>query len=114
MHGLGPASPPVVVVSASRELGTPEPTTYLLVKPLSIFGLVSMTTFISGSLLLAIPRALAPNCSMLAVVIFPHGAITALADVATLSQAHLIQPGRALGAEPQVRPSFREFLQLHM
>ncbi len=51
---------------------------------------------------------------MLAVVVFPHGSITVLTDVATLSQAHLIQPGRALGAEPQVRSSFRESLQLYM
>jgi hypothetical protein len=51
---------------------------------------------------------------MLAVVIFPHRSITVLMDAATLSQAHLIQPGRALGAEPQVRSSFREFLQLHL
>src|SRR5436309_9336843 len=49
MHGLGPASPPVIVVSASGELRTPEPTTSLLVKLLSIFSLLSITTFISGS-----------------------------------------------------------------
>ena len=51
---------------------------------------------------------------MLAVVISPHGSITVLMDAATLSQTRLIQPGRALGAEPQVRASFHEFLQLHM
>src|SRR5215471_17464174 len=51
---------------------------------------------------------------MLAVIISPHGSITALTGVATLSQAHFIQPGRALRAEPQVRASFRESLQLHM
>jgi hypothetical protein len=74
-----------------------------------------MTTFISDSLLLAIPcLALAPNRLMLAVVTSPHGSVTALSSAATLSQAHLIQPGRALRAEPQVRASFREFLQLHM
>ena len=49
IHGLGPASPPVIVVSASGELLTPEPTTYLLVKLISIFRLLLMTTFISGS-----------------------------------------------------------------
>src|SRR5579872_654300 len=48
-HGLGSASPPVIVVSASGELLTPEPTTYLLVKLISIFRLLSMTAFISGS-----------------------------------------------------------------
>ncbi len=115
VHGLGPASPPVVVVSASGELETPEPTTYLLVKPVSIFGLLSITTVVSDSPSLAIPCfALAPNRLMLAVVTSPHGLITVHKDAATLSQAHLIQPGRALGAEPQVRSSFREFLQLHM
>jgi hypothetical protein len=74
-----------------------------------------MTTFNSGSLLLAIPCfALAPNRLMLAVASFPHGSETALMGVATLSQAHLIQPGRALRAEPQVKSSFREVLQLHI
>ena len=29
MHGLGSASPPVALLSASRELRTPEPATYL-------------------------------------------------------------------------------------
>jgi hypothetical protein len=50
IHGLGPASAPVIVVSASGELLTPDPTTSLLVKLVSIFRLLSMTTFISGSL----------------------------------------------------------------
>ena len=36
IHGLGPASPPVIVLSASGELLTPEPITYLLVKLVSI------------------------------------------------------------------------------
>jgi hypothetical protein len=72
-------------------------------------------TFNSDSRVLAIPcLALAPNRLMLAVVIFPHGSLTVFTDAATLSQAHLIQPGRALRAESQVRPSLREFLQLHM
>ena len=97
-YGLGSASPPVVLLSASGEMGTPEPATHLLVKPLSIFGLVSITTFISDLLPLAVPCfALAPNRLMLAVVISPRGSMTVLADTATLSQAHLIQPGRALG-----------------
>src|ERR1700731_525811 len=57
-----------------------------------------MTTFSSDLLSLAIPCfALAPNRSMLAVASFPHGFETILTDAATLSQAHLIQPGRALG-----------------
>src|SRR5215467_7091731 len=74
MHGLGSASPPVGVLSASGELGTPEPPTYLLVKHLSIFRLFSITTFSSGSLSLAMPCfALAPNCSMLAVAPLPRG-----------------------------------------
>src|SRR5262245_31397052 len=51
---------------------------------------------------------------MLAVVPSPHGSVTALVGAATLSQALLIQPGRALEAEFQVKSSFREFLQLHM
>src|SRR5215469_9304683 len=34
---------------------------------------------------------------MLAVASFPHGFKAVLTDAATLSQAHLIQPGRALG-----------------
>jgi hypothetical protein len=55
MHGLGSTSPPVGVSSASGELGTPEPPTYLLVKHLSIFRLFSITTFRSGSPALAIP-----------------------------------------------------------
>ncbi len=115
MHGLGSASPPVVLVSASGELLTPEPTTYLLVKLLSIFSLSSITTFISDLHVLAIPCfALAPNRLMLAVVMVPHGFITVHKDAATLSQAHLIQPGRALEAELQVRSSFRESLQLHL
>jgi hypothetical protein len=97
MHGLGSTSPPVGVSSASGELGTPEPPTYLLVKHLSIFRLFSITTFSSGSPALAIPCfALAPHRLMLAVVPSPHGFETVLTDAATLSQAHLIQPGRAL------------------
>ena len=112
---LDTASPPVALVSASGEMGTPEPATYLLVKPFSIFGLLSMTAFISDLLSLDIPCSrLSPNCLMLAVVISPHGSMTALAGAATLSQAHLIQRWLGTGAEPQVRASFREFLQLHM
>jgi hypothetical protein len=115
MHGLGSASPPVVLVSASGELLTPEPTTCLLVKLLSIFSLLSITTFISDLPSLAIPCfALAPNRLMLAVVTSPHGSVTTLSGAATLSQAHLIQPGRALEAELQVRSSFRESLQLRL
>src|SRR5260221_9123330 len=99
-----------MLLSASGELRTPEPTTYLLVKLVSILSLLSMTTFISGSLLLAIPCfALAPNRLMLAVVSLPHGRETTLSGTATLSQAHFIQPGRALEAEFQVKSSFREF-----
>ncbi len=57
-----------------------------------------MTTFSSGSHVLAVPCfALAPNRLMLAVVSSPHGFETILTDVATLFQAHLVQPGRALG-----------------
>src|SRR5258708_2027384 len=98
MHGLGSASPPVGISSASEELGSPEPPTYPLVKLLSIFSLSSITTFISDSRLLAIPcLALAPNRLMLAVISSPHGFETVLSGAATLSQAHLIQPGRALG-----------------
>ena len=78
MHGLGFASPPVMCLSASGELETPEPTTYLLVKLVSIFSLLSITTVSSDSRSLAIPCALAPNCLMLAVVTSPHGSITAL------------------------------------
>lgn len=115
MHGLGSASPPVVLVSASEELRTPEPTTHLLVKLFSIFSLLSMTTFISDSLSLAIPcLALAPNCLMLAVVTSPHSSVTALTGAATLSQALFIQLGRAPEAELRVRSSFRESLRLHL
>ena len=98
VHGVGPASSPVALLSASRELRTLEPATYPLVKPLSIFGLVSITTFISDLLPLTIPCiALAPNRLMLAVVISPRGSMAALAGVATLSQAHLIQRGLGTG-----------------
>ena len=91
MRGLGSASPPVGMLSASGELGTPEPPTYLLVKHLSIFRLFSITTFSSSSLSLAIPRfALAPYRLMLAVASSPHGFETVLTNAATLSQAHLI------------------------
>ncbi len=115
MHGLGSASPPVAAMSASGELETPEPATYLLVKLVSILSLLWITTVTSDSRSLAIPCfALAPNRLMLAVVIFPLGSITVLANAATLSRAHLIQPSRALGAEPQVRSSSRESLQLYM
>jgi hypothetical protein len=147
MRGLGPASSPVIVVSASGELRTPEPTTYLLVELLSTFSSLWMTTFNSSSHVLAIPRFalnastpylrnhpsktslkpdarpseaeahsaishwkhIAPNRLMLAVVTSPRGSVTALTGAATLSQAHLIQPGRALEAEFQVKSSFREF-----
>ena len=57
---------------------------------------------------------IAPALTMLAVISSPHGFEITLSGAATLSQAHLIQPGRALGAEPQVRASFRESLQLHL
>ena len=63
MHGLGSASPPVAVMSASGELETPEPATSLLGKLVSIFSSVSITTVVSDSRSLAIPcLALAPNC----------------------------------------------------
>jgi hypothetical protein len=98
MHGVGSASPPVAFLSASGELETPEPATYLLVKLVSIFSLLSITTVSSDSPSLAIPCfALAPNCLMLAVVISPHGSITVRMDAATLSQAHLIQRGFGTG-----------------
>ena len=114
-HGLGSASPPVVLYLRQKNFELPiQPHTFL-VKLISIFSLLSITTFISDSHLLAIPCfALAPNRSMLAVVTSPHGSITVLMDAATLSQALLIEPGRALEAEFQVKSSFREFLQLHM
>jgi hypothetical protein len=74
-----------------------------------------MTTFISDLPVLAIPCfALAPHRLMLAVVMLPRGFITVQKDAATLSQALLIQPGRALETELQVRFSFRESLQLHL
>ncbi len=114
MHGLGSASPPMALLSASEELETPEPAISLLVKLVSIFRLLSITTVIGDSRSLAIPCALAPNRSMLAVAISPHGFIAVLLDAATLSQALLIQPGRALRAESQVRSSFRESLQLYL
>jgi hypothetical protein len=94
MHRLGSASSPVGVLSASGELGTPDPPTYLLVKHLSIFRLFSITTFSSDSPSLAILCfALAPHRLMLAVISSPHGFETVLTDAATLSQAHLIQRG---------------------
>ncbi len=114
MHGLGSASPPMALLSASEELETPEPAISLLVKLVSIFRLLSITTVIGDSRSLAIPCALAPNRLMLAVAISPHGFIAVLMDAATLSRALLIQPGRALRAESQVRSSFRESLQLYM
>ena len=115
MHGVGSASPPVAFLSASGELETPEPATYLLVELASILSLLWITTVTSDSRSLAIPCfALAPDRLMLAVISFPHGFETALTGAATLSQAHLIQPGRALEAELQVRASFRESLQLHI
>jgi hypothetical protein len=40
---------------------------------------------------------------MRASISLPRGFETILADAATLSQAHLIQPGGALGAEPHRR-----------
>jgi hypothetical protein len=110
-HGLGSASPLVVLLSASEELRASEPTTYPLVRLLSIFSLLSITAFISDSPQLAIPCfALAPNCLMLAVASLPHGRETTLAGAATLSQALLIQPGRALEAELQVRSSIQRVL----
>jgi hypothetical protein len=86
-----------------------------LVKLVSIFSSLWITTFTSDSPVLAIPRfALAPNRLMLAVALSPHRFKAIPMDAATLSQTHLIQSGRALRAEPQVKSSFREFLQLHM
>jgi hypothetical protein len=58
-------------------------------------------------------RASLLNRLVLAVISSPRGSEITLAGAATLSQALLIQPGRALEAELQVRASFREFLQLH-
>jgi hypothetical protein len=85
-------------LSASEEFRASEPTTFLLVKLLSIFSLLWITTFISDLPQLAIPCfALAPHRLMLAVIPSPLGFGTTFAGVATLSQAHLIQPGRALG-----------------
>jgi hypothetical protein len=58
--------------------------------------------------------ALAPNRLMLAVVIFPHGAITALTGAATLSQAHLIQRGFGTGGRTPGKILLSGALQLHM
>src|SRR5260370_952100 len=88
---------------------------FRLGKPISIFGLVSMTTFISGSHVLAIPYfALAPQLLDASSHLVSSRFRDHLLGAATLFQAHLIQPGRALGAEPQVRSSFQESLQLHL
>src|SRR5258708_3249513 len=91
MHRLGSASSPVGVLSASGELGTPDPPTYLLVKHLSIFRLFSSTTFSSNSPSLPIHSSpLPPNLFLPAVISSPHAFEAVLTDAATLSQAHLI------------------------
>jgi hypothetical protein len=116
VHGLGPASPPVVVLSASGELLTDSsdhvPFWSSLSAPLACYRSRRLSAV---HVRLAIPcLALAPNRLMLAVATSPHGSVTTLSDVATSSQALLIQPGRALEAELQVRSSFPESLQLLM
>jgi hypothetical protein len=66
-------------------------------------------TWVSRTML----RASLHNRLMLAVISSPYGFEITPSGAATLSQAHLIQPDRALEAELQVRSSFRESLQLH-
>jgi hypothetical protein len=68
--------------------------------------LLSVTAFISGSRVLIVPSALAPDRLMLAVMIVPHGWITTFPGEATLSRGlshHRIASvaclGRALVAE---------------
>ena len=51
---------------------------------------------------------------MLAVAKGSHVPLTTLMDAATLSQAHLIQPGRVLKAELQVQFLLLKVVQLHL
>ena len=73
--GLGPAFPPVVVVSVNphMEEGLPDHVAVWL-KPISAFGLLTLTMFISGSHMLAMPSNLAPlpRCARSGSLL-PHG-----------------------------------------
>src|SRR5512135_2797274 len=62
MDGLGSASPPVAPTATAGEGGYPYtwPRTFWF-KPLSAFGLLVLTTFISSSPGLAMPSTLAPD-----------------------------------------------------
>ena len=62
MDGLGSASPPVAPTATTGEGRHPctWPRTFWF-KPLSAFGLLDLTTFISSSPELAMPSTLAPN-----------------------------------------------------
>src|SRR5512135_2072161 len=62
MDGLGSASPPVAPTATTGEGRHPctWPRTFWF-KPLSAFGLLDLTTFISSSPKLAMPSTLAPN-----------------------------------------------------
>src|SRR3972149_644963 len=71
-------------------------------KPISIFGLLKVTTFISGSRMLAMPSNPCPlTASMLAVTVSPRGLAAALAGVGSLSQglrtAGLLPPHALVG-----------------
>ena len=69
MDGLGSASPPVAPTATTGEGRHPctWPRTFWF-KPLSAFGLLDLTTFISSSPELAMPSTLAPNRLRVAVV----------------------------------------------
>ena len=77
--GLGSLFPPGVLCAHDR--GTSE-TLYPLVafwlKPVSIFGLLTITTFNESSLMLAMPSTLAPIRLMLAGTASPHGCVPVL------------------------------------
>ena len=73
MDGLGSASPPVAPTATTGEGRHPctWPRTFWF-KPLSAFGLLDLTTFISSSPELAMPSTLAPNRLSVAVVGLSH------------------------------------------
>ena len=71
-------------------------------KPVSIFGLLQLTAFISDSHMVAMPsNPCALTASMLAVIASPRGSATTLAGVGSLSQglrtAGLLQPHALVG-----------------
>lgn len=109
--GLGPAFSPVAVTSAISDLQAEIPGHVpFWLEPISAFGSPKLTTFISGSLSLAIPPSLSPlgACARAGLLSprgfgFPFtGGVPFVPGASHEAITRLARPGRLLLAEQQV------------